>query len=97
MSYAHDRADVYSAIDSERAYQEMRINRDGSTSNQPEHFHTPEEFLLYIEHYVHEARVTASTVWGPDCKAQVMDKLRKVAGLCVAAGEANGMPRRAGF
>lgn len=83
-----DRKDVYAALDTERDYQEMRKNRDQGTD------HTPEEFLLYIEHYVSEARRIASTTWGPTCKPLVMDALRKVGALCVAAGEANGMPRR---
>lgn len=96
MTYATPRSDVYAALDSERDYQEMRIVRDGSTAV-GEHHHTPEEFLIYIEHYVHEARTTAATVWGPTAKAAIMDKLRKVGALCVAAGEANGMPRREGF
>lgn len=90
------REQVYKAIDTERAYQEMRIVRDGSTAV-GEHHHSPEEFLLFIEHYLHEARVTASTTWGPSAKPAIMDKLRKVAALCVAAGELNGMPSREGF
>lgn len=97
--YSTPRSEVYAALDSERDYQEMRIVRDGSTAagantNGDVRPHSPEEFLLYIEHYVHEARVTASTVWGPGCKPAIMDKLRKVGGLVVAAGEANGMPKR---
>lgn len=103
MFKALTRAEVYSVLDSERAYQEMRRVRDGSTTltdtntNGDTRDHSPEEYLLYIEHYLQEARVTASTIWGPDCKAQVMDKLRKVGALVVAAAESNGMPRREGF
>jgi hypothetical protein len=100
--YKLTRAEAFSILDSERDYQEMRIQRDGSTALPSanavvDHFHTPEEFLLYMEHYLQEARTTASTVWGPEAKAQVMDKLRKVTALGVAAIEANGCPRRQGF
>ena len=91
------RSEAYSVIDSERAYQEMRMVRDGSTSLPPGQPHTPEEFILYMEHYLHLAREKASTVWGPDAKAQTMDIVRKVTALGVAAIEANGCPRREGF
>lgn len=90
------RAEAYSVLDSERDYQDMRIVRDGSTSV-GEHYHTPEEYIVYLEHYLQDARATASTTWGPDCKAAVMDKLRKVGALVVAAIEDNGAPRRDGF
>lgn len=86
------RSEVYAAIDSERDYQEMRVKRDSGAG-----FHTPEEFLLYIEHYVHLAREIASTTWGPEAKPKTMDAIRKVAALCVVAGEQHGMPRRDGF
>ena len=88
-----DRKDVYAAIDSERDYQEMRMVRDGSTAtaDQP---HTPEEFLLYMEHYMHEARAKASLVWGPECRPQLLDALRKVVALGVACFEAHGVPHR---
>lgn len=95
MTYPTPRAEVYAALDSERDYQEMRIVRDGTTAN--DGGHTPEEYLLYIEHYIHLAREVASTTWGPACKPAVMEVLRKVGALCVAAGEANGMPKRGGF
>lgn len=87
------RAEVYAAIDSEREYQEMRIGRDGSTAS-AENPHTPEEYLLYMEHYMHLAREVASTVWGPDCKPQLLDVMRKVVALGVACFEAHGVPHR---
>lgn len=91
------RQQAYDIIDSERAYQEMRIQRDGSTSLPPGQPHTPEEFILYMEHYLQLARETASTVWGSEAKKKTMDVLRKVTALGVAAIEANGCPRREGF
>lgn len=87
------RSEVYAAIDSERDYQEMRMVRDGSTAT-TEAPHTPEEFLLYMEHYMFLARQTASTVWGPDCKPALLNDIRKVVTLGVAAMEAHGAPKR---
>lgn len=90
------RAEAISIVESERSYQDMRIVRDGSTAV-GEHHHSPEEFLLYMEHYLHEARRIASTTWGPAAKPATMDFIRKVTALGVAAIEANGCPRRGGF
>ena len=87
------RAEVYKCIDGERDYQEMRIVRDGSTTL-TEGPHTPEEFLLYMEHYMHLAREKASTVWGPKAKTEILDVLRKVTALGVACMEANGVVAR---
>lgn len=90
-------AEVIAAIEGERAYQEMRVVRDGSTAVGPDHFHSPEEYLLYMEHYMHLAREKASTVWGPDAKTAVLDILRKVVTLGVACMEQNGVVHRAGY
>lgn len=84
---------AFSVIDTERAYQNMRMVRDGSTADD-EHPHTPEEFLLYMEHYMHLAREVASTVWGPECKPQLLDVMRKVVTLGVACFEQHGCPPR---
>ena len=87
-----DRSAVYSAIDSERAYQEMRVDRDNGSPS-----HTPEEFLLYMDYYLHLAKQTASTTWGPEAHEQMLHAIRKVTALGVACMEANGAPRREGF
>lgn len=86
------REEVYAAIDSERDYQEMRIVRDGTTAI--EEGHTPEEYLLYMEHYMHLAREAASTIWGPAAKPAVLDVIRKITALGVACMETNGAPKR---
>lgn len=91
------RREVYDALDSERAYQEMRIKRDGSTSAQPEGKHSPEEFLVYMDNYLHEAKRVATHTWGPKCTPAVMEVVRKVTALGVACMEANGAPQREGF
>lgn len=80
-----DRATVYSVIDSERDYQEMRRVRDGG---QPSH--TPTEFLVYMRSYLNEALEKASRVWGEDADPAILDTMRKVVGLGVACMEENG-------
>lgn len=87
----NSRRDVYAAIDSERDYQDMRKTRD-----QGQEFHSTEEFLLYMEHYMHLARETASTTWGPTAKAKTLEIIRKVTALGVACMEVNGAPQREG-
>lgn len=89
----HTRNEVYAAIDSERDYQEMRIVRDGSTAVGAHH-HTPEEFLLYMEDYLNEAKHIASRTWGPAAKPAIMEVVRKVVALGVACMELNGAPHR---
>lgn len=91
------RALVYAAVDSERDYQDSRRKNEGETIIANEGDHTPEEYLLYMEHYMHLAREKASTVWGPECKPAVLEIIRKVTALGVACMESNGAPRRAGF
>lgn len=91
------RAEVYNALDSERDYQDMRIARDGTTAPGPEHYHSPEEFLIYMDAYLNEAKRVASSVWGPECKPAVMEIVRKVTALGVACMEQNGAPQRKGF
>ena len=86
------RADVYAAIDSERAYQDMRKARD-----QGQEFHSLEEFVLYRKFYLDETIRVASTTWGPDAQPKTLDFVRKVAALGVAAMEQHGAPQRDGF
>lgn len=86
------RADVYRAIDSERAYQEMRVRRD-----QGNPFHSLEEFILFMDYYLAETKRVASTTWGPEAKPATLDFVRKVVALGVAAMEHHGAPQRAGF
>ncbi len=85
------RAEAYAALDSERAYQEMRKQRDQGSE------HSVDEFLLYVIEYTDQARHIAATTWGPDAKLKTLAALRKVGGLVVAAMEAHGAPQREGF
>lgn len=81
---------VYAAIDSERAYQNEKWG-DGD--------HTVTEYILYMEHYLSEARRSAST---QDLTVAirhnlVMDFIRKVTALGVVCMEENGAPHREGY
>lgn len=87
--------DVCAAIASERAYQEMRKVRDGSTSVNNGHEH--EAYLVYMQTYLDEARKVASHTWGPNAAIATMDVLRKVVALGVACMEEHGAPQRQGF
>jgi len=81
---------VYAAIDSERNYQDERW---GDRS------HSVTEYILYMEHYLQEARRLASTT---DLSVAirhdlVMDFIRKVTALGVVCMEENGCPHREGY
>jgi hypothetical protein len=86
------RADVYAAIDSERDYQDMRVKRDQGAG-----FHSTEEFLLYMDDYLTEAKHVASRTWGPDAKFAILEVVRKVVALGVVMMEQHGAPQRAKF
>ncbi|MFZ1005382.1 MAG: hypothetical protein WAN65_00995 [Candidatus Sulfotelmatobacter sp.] len=84
------RAEVYGAIDSERAYQDVKWGAN--------HTHGVAEYVTYMHEYLAELRkqMTRNAPGTPDYVAG-LDTLRKVAGLAVAAMEQNGAPRRAGY
>lgn len=86
------RTEVYAALESERAYQNMRQVRD---QGQP--FHTLEDFLLFMDVYLEDAKRIAATTWGPDAKPKTLEFVRKVTALGVAAMEQHGAPQRTGF
>ena len=83
------RSEVYVAIDSEREYQESRVQKD---SGHPDH--SVEEFVLYMEYYLQETRRIASTTWGPSAKPATLEFVRKVTALGVACMEKHGAPHR---
>jgi hypothetical protein len=87
-----ERQSAYEAVDSERAYQNMRKSRDNGAPS-----HSVDEFILYMDVYLDEAKRIAATSWGPDAKNKVLDFIRKVTALGVACMEENGAPRREGF
>jgi len=89
------RQDVYAAIDSERDYQDSRWGSklsgeraapEGEGGNR-----SLDEFILYIQNYAANLGAFAST--SSDWQEK-LHKVRKVAGLCVAAMEQHGAPHR---
>lgn len=81
---------VYASIDSERKYQSERW---GDRS------HSVTEYILYMEHYLQEARKHASTtdLEIPIHHVDVLDFIRKVTALGVVCMEENGAPHREGY
>ncbi len=97
------RADVYKAIDGERAYQDKWEDADSRGK------HETGAFILFMEHYLQEARrlestlenggngVPASHHLGRDVRPEgSLDFVRKVTALGVACMEQNGAPEREG-
>lgn len=94
------RAEVYAAIDSERAYQKA-VAEKASGAGTGEHFHSVEEFVLYMDDYMTELKHQLSRTWTPSGNAKdvpaAMNTLRKVTALGVAAMEQNGAYKREGY
>lgn len=88
------RADVYRAIDSERAYQDSRYNPATTTTGG---LHTVSEWILYMEQYLHEARRLVSTQVDPKASDDALEFVRKVTAMGVACMEQNGAPQRKEF
>lgn len=85
------RKEVYDAIDSERNYQDLRWN-EGTTSSGG--VHSPEEWYMYIENYVNEAKGILSRENVQSSYPKAMDIMRKVAAMSVCAMEQNGTKLR---
>ena len=80
------RNDVYSLIDGERDYQDIIWKDDKE--------HSPTEYLVYIGHYLQKANQLATTLPDKDVNESVMDVIRKIGAMCVAAMEAHETPSR---
>ena len=85
------REEVYKVIDGERAYQDMRWNESTTPTGG---FHTVPEFVLYMEHYLQEARRLLSTQPDPKANEDGLDFVRKVTAMGVACMEQNGAVER---
>ena len=88
-----DRAQVYAAIDSERAYQD-KVWRENSGAVEGQPVRTVAEELIMLEEYVARAR----KIW-TDAPRDLevpftTDMLRKCAGICVRAMENHGVAPR---
>lgn len=86
------RQEVYRAIDSERNYQDKKWGLDRATSGGK---HSPEEFLLYMEDYIDEARRFTSRHSCPAGPTFVLHTMRKLAAMAIACMEQNGVAYRA--
>jgi hypothetical protein len=75
------RAQVYAALDSERAYE-------------TEGKHSLEEWFTYMEDYINEAKHILSREASNTAKPKALDIMRKVAGMGVCAMEQHGAPHR---
>lgn len=89
------RSFAYSAIDSERAYQDHMWRENAGLTEAP--VRTVAEELLMLEEYVARAR----KVW-TDAPRSIevpvtMDVIRKCAAICVRAMENHGVKNREGF
>jgi hypothetical protein len=93
MKVVLTRGRVYDLIDDERAYQSRRWNEDTTASGGN---HTPTEWLVYMQHYLNRAIAEASTNADPEAAELVMDNIRKITAMGVAAMEQNGCPPRQG-
>jgi len=79
------REDVYKLIDGEREYQNERWKEDKMPSGT--HVHTPEEWIVYMEDYLDEAKHILSRNEAPECYKPAMEIIRKVTAMGVAAME----------
>ena len=86
-----ERQEVYKAIDTEREYQDV-VRKIRSHDEVPDEDKSIADFVIFIEEKLSEAK---ANVYKLDSHS-AMSSIRKIAGLCVAAGEAFGMADREG-
>lgn len=86
-----ERKKVYEAIDTEREYQNERWNSETTSSGG---VHSPEEWFMYIEDYVNEAKHILSRENVQTGHPKSMEIMRKVAGMSVCAMEQLGVKNR---
>ena len=85
------REEVYGAIDSERDYQDKIWNKETTAS---EGKHSPEEWYMYIEDYVNQAKHLLSRKSVQESYPEAMKIMRKVAAMAVCAMEQHGVDDR---
>lgn len=79
-----DRKKVYELIDGERDYQDMRWNKETTAS---EGLHSPEEWIIYMEDYLLEAKHILSRENVQTAYPKAMEIIRKVTTMGVCAME----------
>lgn len=89
------RSEVYSAIDSERAYQDHEWPDLDEWDEPAGNRLTVGEHLLLIEEYARKAR----EIWATEPKPEkgTLDVMRKIGGIAVNCMEQHGAPRRRGY
>lgn len=85
------RMDVYDVIDTEREYQQARWNEHTTVSGGK---HSVEEWIMYIEDYLSEAKHILSRGARQDTDKTAMGIMRKVAAMAVACMEEHGAEPR---
>ena len=88
---AEKREAAFTAIDSERDYQDARWGDSGSSGQPGNGERTIDEFALYIAAYTNKMVEQCGTFADPIAK---LHTIRKVAGLAVACMEQHGAPLR---
>lgn len=86
--------EVFKTIEGERNYQESRWNPETTTSNG---IHSIEEWIMYMEDYLSEAKHILSRNSKQTSDAQSLHIIRKVASMAVCTLEQHGAPHREGF
>lgn len=87
---ANGKDNVYEAINSERNYQDHRW---------PGRIHSIDEYILFMEHHLQEARklVATTDLDLADNRTEALNVIRKVTALGVVCMEDNGSPLREGW
>ena len=80
-----ERTEVYKIVDTERTYQNSIWGAEK---------HSPEEWLLYMESYLNEAKHMLARETRVVGKERIMTNIRKIAALGVAAMEQHDTPPR---
>lgn len=86
-----NRQEVFELINGEREYQDSRWNESTTASGGN---HSPEEWFMYIENYISEAKHILSRKNVQEGYPQAMSIMRKVASMSVAAMEQHKTPPR---
>ena len=85
------RAEVYHAIDTERDYQDGKWINNTPDGNRK---HSAEDWILYMEDYLAEAKHVLARNSDANAYPPVMDIMRKVTALGVVAMEQLGVVER---
>ncbi|MDD5225683.1 MAG: hypothetical protein PHV97_00680 [Candidatus Omnitrophica bacterium] len=91
MAKKIQREHVYALIDMERDYQDKKWNEDTTTTK---NIHTPEEWIMYMEDHLAEAKHILSREAAQTGRPKAMECIRKVTALGVAAMEDIDTPPR---